>query len=200
MEVEVDVNENDIVKVSIGDTTEVEVDAYLKRIFTGVVTEIANSAESTLSVDQVTNFKVKVRILPESYQDLMEGKPEYYAPFRPGMTATVDIQTERRNNIVAIPISAVVIKTDTTVRKPGTPAPKLEADAERFECVFVMKDNVAALRVIETGIQDDSRIEITSGLQTGDQVITGPYNTVTKLLDPGDRVTVDAEEKAEEKE
>ncbi len=200
MEVEVDVNENDIVKVSIGDTTEVEVDAYLKRIFTGVVTEIANSAESTLSVDQVTNFKVKVRILPESYQDLMEGKPEYYAPFRPGMTATVDIQTERRNNIVAIPISAVVIKTDTTVRKPGTPTPKLEADAERFECVFVMKDNVAALRVIETGIQDDSRIEITSGLQTGDQVITGPYNTVTKLLDPGDRVTVDAEEKAEEKE
>ena len=200
MEVEVDVNENDIVKVSIGDTTEVEVDAYLKRIFKGVVTEIANSAESTLSVDQVTNFKVKVRILPESYQDLMEGKPEHYAPFRPGMTATVDIQTQRSNNIVAIPISAVVIKSDTTERKPATPAPKIEADAPRFECVFVMKNNTAALRVIETGIQDDSRIEITSGLEEGDQVITGPYNTVTKLLDPGDRVAVDSEAESEDKE
>ena len=200
MEVEVDVNENDIVKVSIGDTTEVEVDAYLKRVFKGVVTEIANSAESTLSVDQVTNFKVKVRILPESYQDLMEGKPEHYAPFRPGMTATVDIQTQRSNNIVAIPISAVVIKSDTTERKPAAPAPKIAADAPRFECVFVMKNNTAALRVIETGIQEDSRIEITSGLEEGDQVITGPYNTVTKLLDPGDRVAVDSEAESEDKE
>ena len=200
MEVEVDVNENDIVKVSISDTTEVEVDAYLKRIFKGVVTEIANSAETTLSVDQVTNFKVKVRILPESYKDLMEGKPEYYAPFRPGMTATVDIQTERRNNIVAIPISAVVIKTDTTARKPGATTPQVDIDAERFECVFVMKDNIASLRIIETGIQDDSRIEITSGLDTGDVVITGPYNTVTKLLDPGDRVALDAEGKEEEQQ
>lgn len=200
MEVEVDVNENDIVKVSIGDTTEVEVDAYLKRIFKGVVTEIANSAESTLSVDQVTNFKVKVRILPESYQDLTEGKPDYYAPFRPGMTATVDIQTERRNNIIAIPISAVVIKTDTTARIPGAPAPKIDLNAERFECVFVMNENIASLRVIKTGIQDDSRIEIVSGLSIGDQVITGPYNTVTKLLDPGDRVALDTQAKESKEE
>ena len=200
MEVEVDVNENDIVKVSIGDTTEVEVDAYLKRVFKGVVTEIANSAESTLSVDQVTNFKVKVRILPESYQDLMEGKPEHYAPFRPGMTATVDIQTQRSNNIVAIPISAVVIKSDTTERKPAAPAPKIAADAPRFECVFVMNENIASLRVIKTGIQDDSRIEIVSGLSIGDQVITGPYNTVTKLLDPGDRVALDTQAKESKEE
>ena len=190
MEVEVDVNENDIVKVSIGDITLVEVDAYLKRSFQGLVTEIANSAESTLSVDQVTNFKVKVRILSDSYRDLMEGKPENYAPFRPGMTATVEIQTERRGNVVAIPISAVVIKTDTMPREPGSVLPQIESDAERYECVFVMNDQKAALRVIQTGIQDDSRIEITSGLKEGDQVITGPYNTVTKLLDPGDRVTV----------
>ena len=191
MEVEVDVNENDIVKVSIGDTTQVEVDAYLKRVFKGVVTEIANSAESTLSVDQVTNFKVKVRILQESYLDLLKGKPEYYAPFRPGMTATVDIQTDRRQKIVAIPISAVVIKTDTSMRKPGAPAPKVTMDDERFECVFVMNNDTAALRVIETGIQDDSRIEVKSGLEAGDKVIVGPYNTVTKLLDPGDRVAID---------
>lgn len=191
MEVEVDVNENDIVKVSIGDTTEVEVDAYLKRVFKGVVTEIANSAESTLSVDQVTNFKVKVRILQESYQDLLNGKPQYYAPFRPGMTATVDIQTDRRKRIVAIPISAVVIKTDTSMRKPGATAPKVMINDERFECVFVMNNDTAALRVIETGIQDDSRIEVKSGLKAGDMVIIGPYNTVTKLLDPGDRVAID---------
>jgi HlyD family secretion protein len=191
MEVEVDVNENDIVKVSIGDTTQVEVDAYLKRVFKGVVTEIANSAESNLSVDQVTNFKVKVRILQESYLDLLKGKPEYYAPFRPGMTATVDIQTDRRQKIVAIPISAVVIKTDTSIRKPGAPEPKVTMDDERFECVFVINNDTAALRVIETGIQDDSRIEVKSGLEAGDKVIVGPYNTVTKLLDPGDRVAID---------
>src|SRR5690554_6748 len=96
MEVEVDVNENDIVKVSVGDSTMVEVDAYLKREFKGVVTEIANSAETALSADQVTNFKVKVAILPESYKDLTEGKPESYSPFRPGMTATVDIITNKK--------------------------------------------------------------------------------------------------------
>jgi len=193
MEVEVDVNENDIVKVSIGDTTLVEVDAYLKRSFQGIVTEIANSAETTLSVDQVTNFKVKVRILPDSYRDLITGKPEFYAPFRPGMTATVDIQTERRKDVVAIPISAVVIKTDTVARKPGSSGPLVEGDPKRFECVFVMNGQKAALRAIRTGIQDDSRIEIISGLQIGDQIITGPYNTVTKLLNPGDRVKFEDE-------
>ncbi|MEM9680300.1 MAG: efflux RND transporter periplasmic adaptor subunit, partial [Bacteroidota bacterium] len=114
MEVEVDVNENDIVKVQIGDSTIVEVDAYLKKEFKGIVTEIANSAEGTLTADQVTNFKVKVRILEESYADLTEGKPESYSPFRPGMTATVDIITDKRNQAVSVPISAIVIKTDTS--------------------------------------------------------------------------------------
>jgi HlyD family secretion protein len=97
MEVEVDVNETDIVKVNVGDSTIVEVDAYLKREFKGVVTEIANTAENTLSVDQVTNFKVKVRILPESYKDLSADKPENSSPFRPGMTATVDIITNKKD-------------------------------------------------------------------------------------------------------
>jgi HlyD family secretion protein len=114
MEVEVDVNENDIVKINIGDSANIEVDAYLKREFKGIVTSISNSASTALTADQVTNFKVKVRILKESYQDLLEGKPENYSPFRPGMTATVDIITKRKENIVAVPISAVVIKDDTT--------------------------------------------------------------------------------------
>jgi len=117
MEVEVDVNENDIVKVNIGDSTIVEVDAYLKKEFKGVVTEIANSAAGTLAADQVTNFKVKVRILEESYKDLTEGKPETYSPFRPGMTATVDIITKKQENAISVPISAIVIKTDTSSTK-----------------------------------------------------------------------------------
>ena len=110
MEVEVDVNENDIVKVSVGDSTIVEVDAYLKREFKGVVTEIANSPETALTADQVTNFKVKVRILEESYKDLLEGKPENYSPFRPGMTATVDIITNKKLIICQYIKSIISIK------------------------------------------------------------------------------------------
>jgi HlyD family secretion protein len=103
MEVEVDVNENDIVKINVGDSAKVEVDAYLKKEFKGIVTSISNSASSTLTADQVTNFKVKVRILKESYQDLLTGKPISYSPFRPGMTATVDIITTRKVNVIGVP-------------------------------------------------------------------------------------------------
>ena len=200
MEVEVDVNENDIVKVAIGDSTIVEVDAYLKREFKGIVTEIANSAESTLTADQVTNFKVKVRILTDSYKDLLEGKPEYFSPFRPGMTATVDIITEKKNSIIGVPISSVVIKSDTTARKPGAKKEVSEISDEKFECVFVKDGNVAKLRVVETGIQDDENIEIISGLENGETVITGPYNLVTKILESGDKVTAESSESTDEKE
>ena len=194
MEVEVDVNENDIVKVSIGDSTIVEVDAYLKKEFKGVVTEIANSAEGNLTADQVTNFKVKVRILEESYKDLTEGKPETYSPFRPGMTATVDIITKTRKDVVAVPISAIVIKTDTTsTKKPYEIKEDFEdeetqKEEEKFECVFVDDNGKAKLRVVKTGIQDDSNIEITSGLSKDDKIITGPYNMVSKTLKPGDLI------------
>lgn len=196
MEVEVDVNENDIVKVTIGDSTIVEVDAYLKREFKGIVTEIANSAETALSVDQVTNFKVKVRILPASYQDLTEGKPEYFSPFRPGMTATVDIITDKRENIIGVPISAILVKlpSDTISKKKGKVRGKASADEEKFEAVFVNNGGEAELKVVTTGIQDDSNIEITSGLTENDIVITGPYNLVTKKLKSGDKV----EEKSSE--
>lgn len=194
MEVEIDVNENDIVKVRIGDSTIVEVDAYLKKEFRGVVTEIANSAAGTLTADQVTNFKVKVRILEESYVDLMKDKPENYSPFRPGMTATVDILTNQRKNAVAVPISAIVIKTDTSSAKKSyikttDSASKPKVDEEqKFECVFVVNNGEAKLRVVKTGIQDDSKIEIKSGLKEGDQIITGPYNVVSKTLKAGDKV------------
>ncbi|MGB0787951.1 MAG: efflux RND transporter periplasmic adaptor subunit [Marinirhabdus sp.] len=200
MEVEVDVNENDIVKVAIGDSTIVEVDAYLKREFKGIVTEIANSAESALTADQVTNFKVKVRILPKSYADLTEGKPESYSPFRPGMTATVDIITNKKEGILGVPISAIVVKTDTTSTKKPKATATVAANEERFECVFVKEGDEALLRVVTTGIQDDSNIQVLSGLAVGDNVITGPYNTVTKTLKSGDKIEVAAEKKAKETE
>ena len=188
MEVEVDVNENDIVKVSVGDSTVVEVDAYLKREFKGVVTQISNSAITGLTADQVTNFKVKVRILESSYKDLREGKPENYSPFRPGMTATVDIITRKKNDVVGVPISAIVIKSDTASTPSAAKTPVISD--EKFEAVFVKEGNKAKLRVITTGIQDNQNIEILTGLKVGETVITGPYNTVTKTLKDGDEVTL----------
>ena len=197
MEVEVDVNENDIVKIKVGNEAKVEVDAYLKKQFKGIVTSISNSASSTLTADQVTNFKVKIRILKESYQDLLEGKPATYSPFRPGMTATVDIITKTRANVLAVPISSVVVKSDTTAVKgykvedteeQEKKAPKSD---KKLECVFVKVGNKAKIRIIKTGIQDDTNIEVITGLKKGDVVITGPYSTVSKDLNSGDKVTTD---------
>lgn len=200
MEVEVDVNENDIVKVHVGDSTIVEVDAYLRREFKGLVTEISNSADNELTTDQVTNFKVKVRILEDSYKDLIEGKPDNYSPFRPGMTATVDIITDKRKDVIGVPISAIVIKNDTSeVKSPSKDKTKTMADPEKkFECVFVKDGEEAKLRVVDTGIQDDRNIEIINGLKEGEMVITGPYTTVTKNLKAGDKVEVAENEKPEE--
>ena len=208
MEVEVDVNENDIVKVSIGDSANIEVDAYLKREFKGIVTSISNSASSTLTADQVTNFKVKVRILKESYQDLLEGKPANFSPFRPGMTATVDIITKRKENIVAVPISAVVIKDDTTSVKKDIVAELEKKEQEqkgtapksdkKYECVFVKVGDKAKLRVVKTGIQDDTNIEIISGLKPGEEIIIGPYTTVSKDLVSNDKVRVETEKDKKE--
>jgi HlyD family secretion protein len=193
MEVEVDVNENDIVKISIGDQAKVQVDAYLKKEFKGEVTSISNAANATLTADQVTNFKVKVRISKASYADLQEGKPTSYSPFRPGMTATVDIITRTKNNVIAVPISAVVIKTDTTAVKitdiKDEEEEKLKPKSDKkLECVFVKVGNKAKIRIIKTGIQDDTNIEVIEGLKKGDIIITGPYTTVTKDLQSGDKV------------
>lgn len=207
MEVEVDVNENDIVKISIGDSTNIEVDAYLKKEFKGVVTSISNSASTAVSADQVTNFKVKVRILKESYADLMKGKPDNFSPFRPGMTATVDIITKRKEKVIGVPISAVVMKADTLGTNKVEVKPEDSDEDEvvqildkKLECVFVKVGNKAKIRVIKTGIQDDSNIEVMEGLKPGDVVIIGPYTTVTKDLNSGDTVYVKSEEeKAKEK-
>jgi HlyD family secretion protein len=206
MEVEVDVNENDIVKIKVGDEAKVEVDAYLKKQFKGIVTSISNSASSALTADQVTNFKVKVRILKESYEDLLEGRPATYSPFRPGMTATVDIITKTKNNVLFVPISSVVVKSDTTAVVVGKmqdsktevkeAAPKSD---KKFECVFVKVGDKAKIRIIKTGIQDDTNIEVLTGLKKGDVVITGPYSTVSKDLNSGDKVTLKTNKDKEKK-
>lgn len=189
MEVEVNINENDIVKVKVGDETKIDVDAFLKKEFKGIVTSISNSASNqTLSADQVTTFKVKIKILRESYEDLLDGKLEDYSPFRPGMTAAVDIITQVKNKVTAVPISAIVMRTpsDTLVNQAEKDAVK--ASEVLKEAVFVEVNGVAQLRFVKTGIQDDKNIEIVQGLKKGDVLVTGPYSIVSKTLKHNDKI------------
>lgn len=189
MEVLVEVNENDIVKVNLNDTASIEVDAYLDQKFKGVVTEIANSAKLVgTSADQVTNFEVKVRILRSSYADDFESQP-----FRPGMTASVDIQTNRQAGIVAVPIGAVTVREDTVKLSTVERMRAEDDDIDPFEVVFVPDGNKAKLVVVKTGIQDESHIQIISGLSEGQELIVGPYEVV-KDLQPGDLVKAKSSE------
>jgi len=174
MEVVVDVNENDIIRVKLGDTAIIEVDAYLDRDFTGIVTEIANSAKSAgLTADQVTNFPVRILILRESYGDLItENNP---SPFRPGMSASVDIRTSRKLNILTVPIQAVTTRTDTTKLK-------MSGIEEIRTIVFLSDGKYALARDVKTGIQDNTNIEILSGLTEGDEAIVQPFSAISKKL------------------
>jgi HlyD family secretion protein len=207
MEVLVDVNESDIVRVSFGDTALIEVDAYVDRKFKGVVTEIANSAKSTgMAADQVTNFEVKVRILKSSYSDLLEKSSGGLAPFRPGMNATVEVNTETRRNVPSVPIESVTSRTDTssTTQRSGVEKVLGESSAdkekERITVVFVEREGVAHVRAVKTGIQDDRFIEVIEGLQDGEVVISGPYDVVSQKLMPGDEVETVTKEQLYEKE
>jgi HlyD family secretion protein len=204
MEVRVDVSENDIPRVSIGDEVRVEVDAYLGRKFKGIVTQIANSASNSataaLTSDQITNFEVRVRIEPASYADLVKSGIRY--PFRPGMSASVEIFTEERKGVLSVPIQAV-----STREKEGKTAVKLVTEANSDETteekiienlrevVFVaMKGDTVALTEVKTGIQDDNYIEILGGLEEKARVVSGPYSAVSKKLRSGSRIQVVKEE------
>lgn len=198
MEVNVEVNESDIVKVHLGDTAIVEVDAYLDQKFKGIVTEIGNTALNaidgmSMNMDQVTNFSVKIRILPSSYAHLTQGREESYSPFRPGMSATVDIQSESSKSL-SIPVRAVATRTDTsTVSLREKLAQENSESTETEEpllCVFVVENGKAQLRVVETGIQDSKFIEIKSGLKEEDEVVIGPYDQVSRKLRNGVLVEV----------
>lgn len=195
MEVLVDVNESDIVRVNFGDTATVEVDAYINRKFKGIVTEIANSAKSSgMTADQVTNFEVKIRILQDSYSDLVDPEHPELSPFRPGMNATVDIITARKVDVITVPIESVTTRTDTAKAEKVSTVDRLvgqkaEEDAEPFTVVFVLTDaGKAQIQVVETGIQDDKYIEISKGIEADTEVISGPYDLVSQKLMPGDKV------------
>ena len=204
MEAQVEVNENDIVRVSLSDTANIEVDAYLNRKFKGIVTEIATSANNTgVSVDQVTNFNVKIHLLKDSYKDLIDPKRPEYSPFRPGMSCTVDIKTETASNVLTVPIQAVttrIAKDSLDKLNEKSKQQKNEGDdqvefvstqrktGEIQECVFLLSENIAKKTDVKTGIQDNTYIEILSGLKENDVIITAPYTAVSKTLKDGDKV------------
>jgi HlyD family secretion protein len=202
MEVLVEVNENDIVRVNHRDTAIIEVDAYLGQNFTGLVTEIANSANITnVGADQITNFEVKVLILQDSYKHLIPENPNGRFPFLPGMSATVDIQTKTRADILSVPIQAVTTRADSILMADfGTAGNQENRSQEQAstgpgrrtaEIVFVLgNDNTVQMRKVTTGIQDNNFIEITDGLQEGDVVISAPYSAITRVLRQGSRVNV----------
>ena len=205
MEVQVEVNENDIVKVVKYDTALVEVDAYLGRKFKGIVTEIANSASiSGTTADQVTNFDVKVFLLKESYADLIDSVSGNLYPFRPGMSATVDILTETRENVISVPIAAVTtrVKLEGGGTKEISDDPEEDDDSnenttereEKQEVVFVVGDERARKVEVKTGIQDDTSIEILEGLNVGDEVVVAPYNLINKTLKDSTMVKIVDEE------
>ncbi|MGD0582961.1 MAG: efflux RND transporter periplasmic adaptor subunit [Bacteroidales bacterium] len=175
MEAQVEVNENDIVRVKDGDTAVISVDAYMDQKFKGIVTQLASSAKTTgVSADQVTNFDVKIRVLPQSYEKLeKEGNPN---PLRPGMSATVDIQTTTKKNILTVPIQSVSTRSDTSKTQSTSAAEKTRT------LLFSTDGKYALARDVKTGIQDNSYIEIISGIKEGDQVVTAPYSAISKKL------------------
>lgn len=186
MEVKVDVNENDIVKVKMSDTALIEIDAYLGENFKGVVTEIANSANVIgMSTDQVTNFDVKVLLLKDSYKHFInKNNPN---PFRPGMSASVDIQTNTKHNILTIPIQCVTTRADS-VESGGEKIASV--NDEIIEIVFVASNDSALVNEVKTGIQDNKYIEITKGLTEKDKVITAPYSAISRKLKNGSYIKV----------
>jgi HlyD family secretion protein len=184
MEVQVDVGENDIPRVKYNDTAIIEVDAYNNRKFKGIVTQIAssskNAATSTTttssSADQVTNYVVHIRILQDSYKDLITGNKPY--PFRPGMSASVDIQTQRKNNVLSVPINAVT-------KERG------DSSKDDAEVVFMIQPNKTVKQVrVTTGVQDNDYIEILTGLKKGDGVVAAPYSAISKDLANDKKVKV----------
>jgi HlyD family secretion protein len=204
MEVSVEVNENDIIKVHKNDTALIEVDAYMDKKFKGIVTEIANSANSSgISVDQVTNFVVKIRLLRESYQFLISDKNQI--PFRPGMSASVDIQTRKVVNVIAIPIQAVTTRNpdslntnnndefddrEIKVKNDNEEKDSKKEDVKIKEYVFIVNNGTAKQIEVKTGIQDNDHIQLISGLSDKQEVICGPYSAVSKSLKEGTKIKI----------
>jgi HlyD family secretion protein len=214
IEVRVEVGENDIPKVHLGDSALIEIDAYNDRKFKGIVTQIASSskalssATATAVTNDVTNYEVRIRLLKESYQDLLDPARPKSFPFRPGMSASADIQTKRKIDVLAVPINAVttrekdsdkaVNETRTSTAESGENNNKDQQENRRSisteldEVVFVLQaDKTTVKRTkVRTDIQDITYIEVLSGLKEGDEVVTGPYSLVSKTLKNDDKVKV----------
>ncbi len=205
IEVLVDVGENDIPKVSLNDSALIEVDAYNNRKFKGIVTKIASSnttaaSASSATTNDVTNYKVHIRILPESYKDLISADNKF--PFRPGMNASADIQTTTKNNVLAAAINAVTTRekgTDKVANANKDKKPdegmqeqtKTTVGSDLDEVVFVLQpDGTVKRKKVKTGIQDINHIEILEGLNEGDEIVSAPYNVVSKILKDGTKVKV----------
>lgn len=196
MEVRVDVNENDIVRVHVGDTALIDVDAYSaqEKIFKGIVTLIANTANEKTTTDAITEFEVRILILKSSYQDLIDEGNTY--PFRPGMTASVEILTTRKENVLAVPLASVTTRNPAEMgqqedgdpqqvsNQSGSPMPRREDKV----VLFVNDNGVARMMEVKTGISDYDNIEILSGISDTVEVVTGPFLVVSKRLKDGDRI------------
>ncbi len=187
MEARVEVNENDIPRVKVGDTAIVSVDAWMDEKFRGVVTAVANSAKTAgVSADQVTNFDVRIFVLPESYRHLI--KDESTSPLRPGMSASVDIRTSTKPAVLAVPIQAVTTRTDTTLLQISPTGGDIRT------LVFITDGTYAFAKDVKTGIQDNAYIEIISGINAVDRVITSPFSAVSKKLSDSTRVEIVSKE------
>lgn len=207
MQVNVDVNENDIIRVSEGDTTIIDVDSYtyMDKKFKGIVTQIANTANPQASADAVVEFKVEIRILNESFQDLLS-EIKGPSPFRPGMTASVEIITTTKTNVLSVPLAAVTTRNpnekkgdfqggDNDNNRVTNSNQRPEKEEEIKEVVFVSVDGKAEMREVKTGISDYDNIEIISGVNEGEVVISGPFFVVSKQIKAGDLVEEDLSKK-----
>lgn len=216
MEVRVDVNENDIIKVSVGDSADVEVEAYNKRKFKGIVTYIANSIQkreaSSFLQNDITSYEVHIQMDAGSYQDLIKNSKPGKFPFRSGMNARAEIKTMRKENIMSVPVGAVAsrakgseLNIDEKKKEKKKESDELASDPsintdELEEVVFVItNENKVERRVVITGIQDLNHIEIVSGLKDGEKVVTGPYNSVSRTLRSGQQVRVVSKDELFEK-
>ena len=202
MQAEVDVNENDVLRISLGDTADIEVDAYVKKKFKGVVTQISYSsttaASAIVSTSQATNFTVKIKVLRESYADLINPAIGRLYPFRPGMSTTVDVKTESRSNVLSVPIQSVTTRAEKDIKQKDedfakTTQAQKSADAgkkDANEVVFVVEAGKVKAKTVTTGIQDANYIEITSGLNENETVVKAPFKLISKTLKDGDVVKV----------
>jgi len=207
LEVRVDVGENDIVKIGIGDSADVEVDAYNNRKFKGIVTQIASSTKggglAAQATNDVTNYEVHIRLDPSSYTDLMDpSKPKKF-PFRPGMNASADIKTKRKDGVMAVPITSVAARVKGSDQNLDEKKKETNKDSDENtddeaaitddleEVVFIVKpDGKVEKKIVTTGIQDINYIEVTTGLTGNEEVVSAPYNAISKTLRPGTKVTV----------